>query len=359
MKNERNCKNCSKSINDLHHIAKFCSVTCRKEYEFDQKYLKLEQNGIENIDYIKCKWCNQNAFKIKDHIRSRHTDKTIDDYKLEFPTALLLTEKHTKMLIENGKKILNSNKNPNHKSNTTIEQRKACSPFSIEFYKRKYPHLNLDEQQAMLNACVKKTTDGRIANTTIQYWLNKGFSQEESEKKLKDRQTTFTLEKLIKKHGEVEGTKIWQDRQNKWKDKVFNKDRHISKGTSKISESFFDNLIKELKLDESEILFKNNEKFIGDIELNRVFKYDFTIKSTKKMIEFNGDFWHCNPSKFKPDYYHKVKKMTAEQLWKFDKHKIDLAKSYGYDVLIIWEDEWLKNPQETINKCKQFLNATN
>lgn len=52
--------------------------------------------------------------------------------------------------------------------------------------------------------------------TRIEYWLSKGYSTEESKIKLKDRQSTFSYDKCIKKFGEKEGYIIWLERQNKW-----------------------------------------------------------------------------------------------------------------------------------------------
>jgi len=41
--------------------------------------------------------------------------------------------------------------------------------------------------------------------------------------------------------------------------------------------------------------------------------------------------------------------MTAEQLWEYDKNKIDLIKSKGYNLEVIWESEYKKD-QNIINK---------
>lgn len=49
-----------------------------------------------------------------------------------------------------------------------------------------------------------------------EYWENKGFSHEEIKQIKIQNGHTFSLRKLIKKHGEEEGVKIWNDRQQKW-----------------------------------------------------------------------------------------------------------------------------------------------
>jgi len=76
---------------------------------------------------------------------------------------------------------------------------------------------------------------------------------------------------------------------------------------------------------------------------------DIFIPELNLIIEYNGDYWHCNPNKYNFDYYHELKKMFAEEIWNYDKKKIDLIKSNGYNLEVIWETEYNKNPK-LINK---------
>ena len=59
-------------------------------------------------------------------------------------------------------------------------------------------------------------------NTKIEYWLNKGYSNNEAIDKLKKRQATFSKEKLIKKYGEDEGTQKLKNRNKKWLISLYN-----------------------------------------------------------------------------------------------------------------------------------------
>jgi len=70
---------------------------------------------------------------------------------------------------------------------------------------------------------------------------------------------------------------------------------------------------------------------------------DIYIPELNLIIEYNGDYWHCNPKKYKPDYYHQVKNKTAKELWEYDKNKIDLIKNYGYNLEIVWESDLKAN----------------
>jgi G:T-mismatch repair DNA endonuclease (very short patch repair protein) len=81
--------------------------------------------------------------------------------------------------------------------------------------------------------------------------------------------------------------------------------------------------------------------------------YDFVCE--KKIIEFNGDYWHCNPFIYEPTYFHKFMKCTAQEKWDIDKKKIELIKKAGYEVLVIWESEYQENKELTINKCIEYL----
>ena len=56
------------------------------------------------------------------------------------------------------------------------------------------------------------------------------------------------------------------------------------------------------------------------------------------------------PIKFKGNY------LTAKDIWEKDKIKANIAIENKFDILIIWEDEYKNNIEETIIKCKKFLN---
>ena len=59
--------------------------------------------------------------------------------------------------------------------------------------------------------------------TRIQYFIDKGLTEDEAKIALKERQSTFSLEKCIIKYGEIEGTKRWKERQIKWQNTLNSK----------------------------------------------------------------------------------------------------------------------------------------
>ena len=76
---------------------------------------------------------------------------------------------------------------------------------------------------------------------------------------------------------------------------------------------------------------------------------------SNKIIEFNGDFWHMNPSIYDENYFNKISKIYAKDKWEIDKIKIECARKNGYDVLIVWEHDYRKDKENTIQKCLNFL----
>lgn len=72
------------------------------------------------------------------------------------------------------------------------------------------------------------------------------------------------------------------------------------------------------------------------------------------VIEFNGDYWHANPNKYKEnDIVHH--KMMAKEIWEKDNNKIKLYNDLGYTVIIIWQSEYKQNKIEAVNKVIKLI----
>jgi hypothetical protein len=206
----------------------------------------------------------------------------------------------------------------------------------------------------------KRSSDGKLGSANIQYWLNKGYSEEEAKIKRSERQSTFSLKKCIERYGEEEGKKRFTDRQIKWS-KSLTTGGKLKIGYSKISQELFYNILNRYDIDDrNDVYFgTHNKEFRLEKENGGVWLYDFTDIKNKKIIEYNGDMYHGNPKKYKPsDYPHPFRKtITAQDMWDNDKEKNDKAKNDGFEVLVIWDSEYRwGNKQEIINKCITFLN---
>lgn len=65
------------------------------------------------------------------------------------------------------------------------------------------------------------------------------------------------------------------------------------------------------------------------------------------IVEFNGDFWHCNPKKYKNGPIHKIQ----EDKVKKDKILRNYCELNDIMLIEIWESDFKKNPDD----IKSFL----
>lgn len=70
----------------------------------------------------------------------------------------------------------------------------------------------------------KNIDQSKIINTkNVRYWQNKGYTLEESKKIISKSQSTFSLKKCIEKYGQEEGLRIFNQRQEKWINSIIKK----------------------------------------------------------------------------------------------------------------------------------------
>ena len=80
--------------------------------------------------------------------------------------------------------------------------------------------------------------------------------------------------------------------------------------------------------------------------------YDFIIKNTKILIEFNGDYWHANPKVYPNGPINKMQKKSILN----DAYKRALAKMGGYELIVICEKDFNENKEEIKEKLKKYAN---
>lgn len=121
----------------------------------------------------------------------------------------------------------------------------------------------------------------------------------------------------------------------------------FSKMSQELFWAIYDNLDTELrdKTYFSELNFEFNKQFKENL-----YSYDFVISKIKYCIEFNGDFWHSNPDLYEENHIHQVIGKNAKQIWEKDELKINSLKELGFEIDVIWENEYKRNKKEIINK---------
>ena len=186
----------------------------------------------------------------------------------------------------------------------------------------------------------------KYAGTSVEYFID-NYGEIEGRQKYKEvcSKKRHTLENYVSKYGEVIGHQKWMQH-----------NINVSNRYSNVSAELF----AAIDTKGSEFTFynpKNREYFMwSDSGDSKVLMWlDYYDLSQKKAIEFFGDYWHANPSKYAHDFYNAKQKMTAAQIWERDKQRIKALEEKGIKLLIIWEKDYNDNKQLIIDQCKQFL----
>jgi len=297
-----------------------------------EKVLKQQQEKrnakyegkIEGVDYIACKECGFHSSELATHITIKH-GMTIDEYKLKHNVDSVKSQ--------SSRDRVKGNKNPAYQHGGTL------SPYS-----KKFIYADTTDREEVFAKVKKTKIDNNSDQTKLKYWIEKCDGDIAlAEELYKDRQTTFNLVKCIERHGEVEGQRVWLARQEKWH-------KSYKKSTfSKISQVLFWNISAQLK-DLSTIFFAqlgedkkpdysgvNNEV---RLTLDKVILPDFIDIESKKIIEFDGTYWHGEVGRG-----NKERESTRDEI----------LRSNGYKVLHIKEYDFKNDKQGTIDKCLNFL----
>jgi len=197
--------------------------------------------------------------------------------------------------------------------------------------------------------------------TKVEYYLSRGYSSEEAKIKISEIQNRFSLKSCIEKYGDVEGKRVFEERQERWQS-TLEKNGNLKGGYSKVSQNLFYDILKSYTNTDDivNVYFwtKNKEYFLKNDK--SIFLYDYVDINKMKIIEYNGDQYHANPKIYSalemPHPYHKSKEYTAEKIWNRDNIKNELARSRGFDILVIWDSEYKKYPKQTLEKCIKFIN---
>lgn len=185
------------------------------------------------------------------------------------------------------------------------------------------------------------------SNCTLEYYMNKGMSEEEAKAALKERQSTFSLKKCIEKYGEEEGTRIFKERQEKWMNNL--PKSNYSKISQKLFWAIYNKLPDNLKID---CKFATNDNGIKNDHVNKEYmfelsdsyaKLDFYIPSLKCWIEFDGDYWHGE------------KRGNQER----DRKREEAIKKAMPSIKLkrVSERDFKAAPESIISECVEWINS--
>ena len=97
-------------------------------------------------------------------------------------------------------------------------------------------------------------------------------------------------------------------------------------------------------LDEMSIEYEREKNLVYYSVDNYLMKYDL-------IIEIQGDYWHCSPIK----YIDKISEMQSDNIRTDKAKRTYIKKTYGIDILYLWENDIMKNPDLCRNLIKLYI----
>ena len=298
---------------------------------------------------LKCKLCGfESKNNLAAHIPYKH-DISCNEYKDMFPGEIVF--KHSKETKERQSKIMKDKyQNDIQYIENVIKgrQSKTFTMFRKSYWIEKYSLTEHEAEKKVSELQAHKHTDSsklKISkamagdNNPSSYatiMKKNNCSRDEAKKLMPCYGRSGKLHPMFgKTHSDETKIKIAQS--------VAKRNKKNNSIASKLEIELF-NMLKEKvsNLVANSIIIKH---YICDI-------IDY---NSKKVIEFNGDFWHCNPNTWKYDDYHTMLNMYAHEKWELDAKKIKTLNECGYDVLVIWEYDFLHKKKLTLDKCLNFL----
>lgn len=316
----KQCLHCEQEFEYKKKFAKFCCLRC-------QQMNKRYNNIVDETEMVTCGSCGMKAHDLIGHIAKIHK-MSMADYKSLYNTPT----RSDKYRQEQSDRMM-GDKNPGWQHNGKF------SALSTNFI-----HANTTNKAAVIEKISKSIKENGNNNCTMSYWEKQGFTAEQATEKLSERQTTFSLDICIKKYGLEEGTKRWNDRQEKWM-------KNCKKSNfSKVSQKLFWEIYAQM-LNNTDVYFATllggvcddsgkNHEYLVSLSVCNV-KPDFFHLPSKSIIEFDGDYWHGEK---RGNQVRDAARDTA-------------LINEGFRLLHIKERDYRADPEKTIKQCLEFLNG--
>jgi hypothetical protein len=203
----KTCISCSKIFTGRKGSL-LCSPECAKTNKINLQYLnaKIEYSDDRPETWIECPVCSLRMGQISTAHMLVH-GLTIPEMKIKFPDQEMLSITLSRKLSER----VSGSGNPAYAHSGRL------SPYSARFIK--YKGMSQEEIDNTVSKVYKKCQVSKNDNDnnpmTLAYFIKRGLSEKDAKKALSERQTTFSLDRCIERHGE-KGLQVWKDRQDKW-----------------------------------------------------------------------------------------------------------------------------------------------
>lgn len=332
------CSKCNSEFISTKNSKKIHCKACIKILKSEQKF-----TGIEGIDYIICPVCKVRCDSLTVNHVKLHGFESIKDFLIEHNL------KYSKCTTRREK--VSGENNPGYRHNGKF------SAWSKNF-KNGYDEERHLANNKNISQIRKDNPDKNPFN--LEFWKAKANGDVGLAKEMYLKFQSKDLGWFIDKYGEIEGTIQHKAKIEKWIDALNAKsiEEMADINRRKVRKSF--RAFSKIELELYNTLLDNFQSLISQFVIciekdgkKKSHVYDMCFEN--KIIEFYGDYWHANPKKYPVTFFNKTCKMNFNQIHQRDLLKRQQAESMGYSVLIVWENDYITNKQETIEQCLTFL----
>lgn len=313
---------------------------------------------------VKCALCDK-LFKRITHKHLAAHGYTLVQYQTEFPNSALVSPA-TRLKFAT-----------NTVAHFITKYGEQEGRLKFEEHKRFLAHKNTSEYMCEKRGWSQMEYDAyNLSRASSEHNFVQRHGEVEGRKKWSEyvdhqRRAGITLEWFIQKHGEKDGT----DRYNQ-----------ICKQKATTLESYVDRYGEEGHQRYHDLVSRRTAKWVSAKEQSvaehirsmvpanipiyscltrqfqsyskedgRLFVYDIVLPTFQMCIEFNGDYWHCNPTKYEAEYMHPHRKCRAADIWEWDENKLNHIRSRGYTTLVVWESDWNDSPEIVILQLRDYV----
>lgn len=334
-KQERTCEQCGNLFIGLPR-ATCCSETCRAN-----RRLKHKNAGVAGHDYIECPICKSHVKQItKKHAQTHgYTDA------VHMQQALGLSS----ITCEAVKELYKGENNPgfDHGGRLSKLSKNFIHGYDAEWHAEFLKN----------NAAVRQEHPEKFINN-VSYWINAANGDVALGTEQYRKFQTRDLEFFVNRYGAEEGAKRHREKTQKWLKTLSEKPQEEIDRINSLKAASIGNRSTAEKEIEA-VLIANG----FDVEIQKLIKRDdggwfsYDICVNNKILEYNGDYWHCNPAKYDGSFFNTRVNKSAKDIWAKDAAKTTLAEASGFKIMTVWESDYLANKDAVINRCIEFLTS--
>ena len=360
MENKVNCLLCGKEVtaNNSYIASHIKRIHKIDYYEYIENNYNLISNNFEKQ---KCGFCNNDAII---NYEINHTNYTYDK---NYNNGFICNKQECINNISNN--ILGHDYNKKTFEHIGSNSLYLSKKYKITIDEAKNLKYNKDKiitekQKTSLNGYILRygKEDGtkkykercdKISKSNKKEWYINKFGEEEGNIKWDTYISKLnpSLNGYILKYGEKIGTEKYKERCDKIS-KSNKKEWYINKFGDEEGNKKWNTYTTKLKNNNckresikskmvSTILDTIGIKYIKEYIITDINKHcDYFLEDYNTIIEYYGDYWHCNPKKYHKDYQHQYIKMSAEEIWVKDKNRIEQIYNFfnkEINIIILWE----------------------